>query len=165
MSKRKVTAKSLRQGQTVYLVVCEVSEPDQLYVVCKIQLKSHKTPFPCLSETTIDTYGYMNIDYLRSRSNHMTNNKKCEYYTEPCKGELVYCKHPDNKVDEEGNCRTDICPLEGEPCAACGVFVQGWTPSYCCSAFDCGCMGRPLYPCVCGENCRNKLTSTKKVSK
>ena len=34
----------------------------------------------------------------------------CDYYTEPCNGELVWCTHPDNKCRTEGNCHIDCCP-------------------------------------------------------
>lgn len=67
MSKRKVTTKSLRQGQTVYLVVCEIGEPDQPYNVYKIQLKSYKTPFPAPFETAIDKNHRTNIDHMKMR--------------------------------------------------------------------------------------------------
>jgi len=42
----------------------------------------------------------------------MTNEfKKCEYYTTPCDGDLVWCEHPRNKSRNEGNCTTKDCPL------------------------------------------------------
>lgn len=37
---------------------------------------------------------------------------QCEFYTEPYNGELVWCTHPGNLCQTEGNCRPENCPLE-----------------------------------------------------
>lgn len=36
----------------------------------------------------------------------------CGYYTAPFEGELVWCTHPDNKNQLEGNCQPDSCPIK-----------------------------------------------------
>jgi len=46
---------------------------------------------------------------------------------------------------------------KGENCEYCGDFVEGFEYKICCNAFDCGCQGRPVEPCVCSEECWNKL--------
>lgn len=50
---------------------------------------------------------------------------------------------------------------KGEDCMVCGKFVPGFEYQMCCNAFDCGCMGKPIYPCVCSEECYNKLLKGK----
>jgi len=54
--------------------------------------------------------GRQQLNTLLSEIN-ATSPYPCEYYTEPNDGELQYCTHPENKVDEEGNCRSSICPV------------------------------------------------------
>lgn len=39
---------------------------------------------------------------------------ECDNYTTPCDGELVWCNHPDNKCQTEGNCHPDDCPRLAE---------------------------------------------------
>ena len=36
----------------------------------------------------------------------------CGWYTEPFEGVLVWCAHPDNKNQLEGNCQMDDCPIK-----------------------------------------------------
>lgn len=43
------------------------------------------------------------------------------------------------------------------PCEVCGEPVPGWEPTFCCNAFDCGCQGRSVEPCVCSAECWEKL--------
>ena len=45
----------------------------------------------------------------------------------------------------------------GEHCEVCEKFVEGFQYKHCCNAFDCGCMGKPIEPCVCSEECWDKL--------
>lgn len=48
-------------------------------------------------------------------------------------------------------------PLQGEYCIVCGAFVEGFKYRLCCNNFDCGCMGRPLEPCICSEKCWDEM--------
>ena len=48
---------------------------------------------------------------------------------------------------------------KGANCEVCGVFIPDYEPQYCCRSFDCGCGGRPIDPCVCGDECYDKLLS------
>lgn len=50
-----------------------------------------------------------------------------------------------------------IKPLIGEPCEACGEFVEGFEYRGCCNGNDCGCMGQPIEPCICSTKCWNKF--------
>ena len=38
-------------------------------------------------------------------------------------------------------------------CIVCGKSFVGEVPMYCCSGRDCGCMGMPLDPVVCSDEC------------
>jgi len=51
---------------------------------------------------------------------------------------------------------------EGEFCEVCGKFVEGFEYQGCCSGFECGCMGQPIEPCICSNECWDKLMSNKK---
>jgi hypothetical protein len=64
----------------------------------------------------------------------------------------VYQEEPEDEV------RVDavVNPV-GEECEVCGEFVEGFEYRTCCNAFDCGCMGKPVEPCVCSEECWNKM--------
>lgn len=42
---------------------------------------------------------------------------------------------------------------KGENCDVCDTFVGGFEYQMCCNAFDCGCMGQPVYPCICSSEC------------
>lgn len=44
-------------------------------------------------------------------------------------------------------------------CMVCGTKFMGPEPQMCCSGRDCGCMGMPVDPIVCSEDCYNKLTN------
>lgn len=46
---------------------------------------------------------------------------------------------------------------EGEYCEVCNAFVSGFEYEMCCNGIGCGCMGKPVYPCVCSEECWDKL--------
>ena len=50
-------------------------------------------------------------------------------------------------LDLQGN------PLVGEYCEVCHKFVEGFEYKGCCSGRECGCMGRPIEPCICSEEC------------
>lgn len=43
------------------------------------------------------------------------------------------------------------------PCEICGKPVPDYEPEYCCSGWQCGCMGVPIEPCVCSVECSNAL--------
>jgi len=42
---------------------------------------------------------------------------------------------------------------KGEYCEVCGVFVEGFEYRMCCDGRECGCMGKPVEPCICSEKC------------
>ncbi len=42
-------------------------------------------------------------------------------------------------------------------CMVCGEEFQGEEPKMCCSGYMCGCMGLPVDPVVCSEECYNNL--------
>jgi hypothetical protein len=42
-------------------------------------------------------------------------------------------------------------------CMVCGNEFQGEEPKMCCSGRDCGCMGMPIDPVVCSDECYNNL--------
>lgn len=46
--------------------------------------------------------------------------------------------------------------VDGEYCEVCNKFVRNFKYQMCCSAFNCGCMGKPIYPCICSEECYNE---------
>ena len=54
----------------------------------------------------------------------------------------------------------DDNPEKGEHCEACDKFVPGFEYQMCCSGFECGCMGKPVEPCVCSEECWDKLINS-----
>jgi hypothetical protein len=45
----------------------------------------------------------------------------------------------------------------GYNCVVCGKFVDGFEYEFCCggmqSGYGCGCMGQPLFPCTCSQEC------------
>lgn len=49
-------------------------------------------------------------------------------------------------------------------CMVCGTSFKGEEPKYCCSGRECGCMGMPIDPIVCSEECYNRLTNKKATS-
>ena len=40
-----------------------------------------------------------------------------------------------------------------DKCRICDMPVPDYIPTFCCNGQDCGCMGRPLDPCICGDEC------------
>ena len=42
-------------------------------------------------------------------------------------------------------------------CMVCGQEFEGEEPMMCCSGRDCGCMGMPVDPIICSEECYNNL--------
>ena len=44
-------------------------------------------------------------------------------------------------------------------CMVCGKDFQGEEPKMCCSGRECGCMGMPIEPVVCSDECYDKLMS------
>jgi len=37
-------------------------------------------------------------------------------------------------------------------CLCCDNFVEDYEPDFCCSGFECGCQGLPIWPPLC-EQC------------
>lgn len=46
-------------------------------------------------------------------------------------------------------------------CEVCGKKVPDYKPQFCCSSFDCGCQGLPIHPCICSNECWDKLLDNK----
>ena len=46
-------------------------------------------------------------------------------------------------------------------CMVCGSQFEGPVPEMCCSGRDCGCMGMPVDPVVCSQECYNNLPHVK----
>lgn len=46
---------------------------------------------------------------------------------------------------------------DGEECECCGKFVEGFKYQMCCSGHECGCMGMPIEPCICSQECWDKM--------
>jgi hypothetical protein len=42
-------------------------------------------------------------------------------------------------------------------CIICNKPMPDYDPKYCCSSYDCGCMGMPTEPPVCSNECFDKL--------
>jgi hypothetical protein len=42
-------------------------------------------------------------------------------------------------------------------CIVCGDSFKGEEPKMCCDGSNCGCLGQPIDPIVCSENCFNNL--------
>lgn len=42
-------------------------------------------------------------------------------------------------------------------CEVCGKPVPDYVPKFCCNAFDCGCGGKPVEPCICSEECWERM--------
>lgn len=38
-------------------------------------------------------------------------------------------------------------------CVICRRPVPEYVPVYCCNGLDCDCMGQPIDPCVCSNQC------------
>lgn len=50
-----------------------------------------------------------------------------------------------------------VCKTKGETCEMCDKFVEGFEYKICCSGFECSCMGKPVEPCICSEECWDKM--------
>ena len=48
-------------------------------------------------------------------------------------------------------------PTPNQECMVCDKGFFGQDVEYCCSGRDCGCMGQPVEPVVCSEECYNEL--------
>jgi hypothetical protein len=46
-------------------------------------------------------------------------------------------------------------------CMVCNKEFEGEEPKMCCSGRDCGCMGMPIDPIVCSEECYDNLPFNK----
>lgn len=42
-------------------------------------------------------------------------------------------------------------------CELCGKPVKDYEPEYCCNGNECGCMGLPLEPCYCSQECLDAI--------
>lgn len=42
-------------------------------------------------------------------------------------------------------------------CMVCDKSFKGISPGFCCSGRDCGCMGMPIEPIVCSDDCYGKV--------
>ncbi len=57
--------------------------------------------------------------------------------------------------------------MNREPCLVCQKLTD-YEPEMCCSGTiqdECGCMGQPLEPCVCSQECFDELLNEKKENK
>jgi len=50
-------------------------------------------------------------------------------------------------------------PTPNQICMSCEKEFFGQEAQYCCSGHECGCMGRPVEPVVCSEECYSKLVN------
>ena len=50
-------------------------------------------------------------------------------------------------------------------CLICNKSVPDYEPKFCCNGYQCGCMGQPIEPCVCSEECYQKLFTTVRNTK
>jgi hypothetical protein len=55
----------------------------------------------------------------------------------------------------------EIKPLVLLNCMVCGEEFEGEEPVTCCSGRDCGCMGLPIEPIVCSNECYDNLPFNK----
>lgn len=55
-----------------------------------------------------------------------------------------------NEIEEKGNHKIELT------CMVCGETWMGEEPKMCCNGRECGCMGLPVDPVVCSEECYNK---------
>lgn len=42
-------------------------------------------------------------------------------------------------------------------CYVCGKEYEGIEPERCCDGRECGCMGLPVEPCICSQECGEKF--------
>jgi len=54
---------------------------------------------------------------------------------------------------------------KGENCMNCGSFVEGFEYQTCCSGRNCGCLGMPIEPCFCSEECEDIYKNRNPLSK
>lgn len=52
--------------------------------------------------------------------------------------------------------------IKGEYCEVCGKFVSGFEYQMCCDGTECNCMGMPIDPCVCSDECLHNLIKQRK---
>lgn len=45
-------------------------------------------------------------------------------------------------------------------CMVCGNQFKGEEPKMCCSGLECGCMGMPIDPVVCSDECYNRIINS-----
>lgn len=50
-------------------------------------------------------------------------------------------------------------PTPNQTCMSCKKEFFSQDPQYCCNSSMCGCMGQPVEPVVCSEECYNKLVN------
>lgn len=50
-------------------------------------------------------------------------------------------------------------------CMVCGVEFIGEEPKMCCSGRECGCMGMPIDPIICSQECYDNLPFNKSKPK
>lgn len=50
-----------------------------------------------------------------------------------------------------------IGKLEAQSCVSCRDEFMGRPPQMCCSGYECGCMGQPIDPVVCSDNCYDEI--------
>lgn len=48
-------------------------------------------------------------------------------------------------------------PRSKANCVVCDREVDDYEPAYCCSGYECGCMGLPAEPPVCSAECWDTL--------
>jgi hypothetical protein len=44
-----------------------------------------------------------------------------------------------------------------ETCIVCNRPVPDYEPQFCCNGHDCGCRGMPTEPCICSNECWDKM--------
>lgn len=55
------------------------------------------------------------------------------------------------------NKTSQLFALNALRCLICGKPVPDYVPKYCCDGSECGCMGKPIDPCVCSDTCETAL--------
>jgi hypothetical protein len=60
--------------------------------------------------------------------------------------------------------QSDMSNLVTLTCMVCDKEFEGEEPKMCCSGRDCGCMGMPIDPVVCSEECYDNLPANKSKS-
>jgi hypothetical protein len=62
----------------------------------------------------------------------------------------------EKKVNHIGKCKLT--------CMVCDKDFIGDEPQYCCDGRVCGCMGMPIYPVVCSDECYEVFANGSKLS-